>query len=288
MKRLIPIILILALVGYFGYRSWEKSQEAKKNDLFYGTVEANEVLLSSQLAGQIMEFYAQEGSQVHDGDLLVVLDDTIYKAQLEQGLATIEATSSQAKVVDAGLAGVNTEVRRTERLLESGSATGMQLDTLRAQRDTLRAQRSAIYSQVDAAKAAVDVIEKQLEYTRIHAPMDGTVLRTHADLGETVFPGSALMVVADMQNMEIDVYVPEPMLGKINTGRQVEVFTDSYPDKPLYGNVSKISDTAEFTPKNVQTKDERVRLIYKIEVEIPNPDGILKIGMPVDVRFLEK
>ena len=78
------------------------------------------------------------------------------------------------------------------------------------------------------------------------------------------------------------------IFGKINPGQRVEVFTDSYPDRPLYGDVVHIADTAEFTPKNVQTKDERVRLIYKIKVEIPNPDGVLKIGMPVDVRFLEE
>ncbi|MDP8256819.1 MAG: efflux RND transporter periplasmic adaptor subunit [Candidatus Alcyoniella australis] len=286
MKRLIPLILVLALAGYFGYRSWERAREAETNDLYYGTVEADEVLVSSMVPGQILELYAEEGRGVDQGQTLIVLDDKLLRAQLAQGNATVQATGSQVGVVNAGLRGVNTEVQRVRKLVESGSATQMQLDALEAQRDTLLAQRRAVGSQVSATTAAVEVIQTQLSYTTIEAPISGTVLRLHVDRGETVFTGSSLMALADLSKMKINVYVPEPLLGKIKLGERVEVFNDSQPDQPLYGSVARIADSAEFTPKNVQTRDERVRLVYKVRIEIDNPGGVLKIGMPVDVRFL--
>lgn len=287
MKRLVPFVIILSIAGYFGYRAWLNAQEAKANDLFYGTVEADEVRISAQLAGQILEFNAVEGGQVKQGDLLVRLDEKIYAAQLAQAEAVVKTAGSQTNVIGATLSGLDTEIARTSKLLDTGSAATMQYDQLNTQKRTLGEQRNAVLAQVNQAKKAVELAQTQLSYTKIHAPLSGTVLQTHVRLGETAFPGSSLLVLADLSKMKINVYVPEPMIPKIKLGRRVEVFNDAYPDKPMAGVVSRIADQAEFTPKNVQTKDERVRLIYKIQITIDNPDGVLKIGMPVDVRFLE-
>ncbi|MDP8223245.1 MAG: efflux RND transporter periplasmic adaptor subunit [Candidatus Lernaella stagnicola] len=288
MKRVIPAVLIILVIGYFGYRAYQKAQAIKLDDRHYGTVEADEVLISAQVAGRILEFNVSEGQIVQAGDLLVRIDDTPYAAQKGQVEAGARAADSQKRVVAANLKGVNKELERTKKLLETGSATDMQYDMLTTQADSLRAQNQAINSQVKQAQAAADVVQTQIDMARIAAPISGTVLRTHARVGETAFPGSALLVLADMTSMEINVYVPEPMLGLIKLGEKVEVFHDSDPGKPMFGTVSHVSDTAEFTPKNVQTRDERVRLIYKIKVDIPNPAGVLKIGMPVDVRFLSE
>jgi HlyD family secretion protein len=103
-----------------------------------------------------------------------------------------------------------------------------------------------------------------------------------------VFPGSALLTLADLSTLEVKIYVPGPLVGKIKLGQRVEMLTDSFPNRPFIGAISKISDQAEFTPKNVQTRDERVRLVYAVTVRVPNPDGVLKIGMPVDARFLAR
>jgi len=250
MKKVIPLLLVLVLSGYFGYRSWEKDRAEKLDDRFYGTAEAEEVILSAQVIGEVREFNAQEGQAVKAGDLLARIDDTSLQAQLKQANAAAHAAGSQAEVVAANLSGVNTELARIAKLLASGSATTMQRDTLGTQKAALLAQKQAILSQVKQAKAAAGVVETQIAHTRVTAPVAGTILRTHVQLGETV-----------------------------------EIFTDAEPGKPLAGTVSHIADSAEFTPKNVQTKDERVRLIYKIKILVPNPDGVLKIGMPVDVRF---
>jgi HlyD family secretion protein len=286
MKRLIPVFLILGLVAFMGYRAYVKAQEEKRNDLFYGTVEATEVIVSAQVAGQLVQFPVAEGQLLKKGDEIAHIDDSPYKAALGQAEALVKAAGSQQGVVSANLGGVNTEVQRTQKLLNAGSATDMQMNTVQTQHDVLKAQQQAVAAQVNQAKAAVKVVETQLAFTQVSAPITGTVLRTHVEQGDTVFPGSALLAMADLTSLEIHVYVPEPMLGKVKIGQAVDVFNDSYPGKAMRGKVSYVSDTAEFTPKNVQTKDERVRLVYKIKVIIPNPDGVLKIGMPVDVRFL--
>ena len=288
MKRLIPFLIILSIAGYFGYRAWINAQEAKANDLFYGTVEADEVRISAQLAGQLVEFNAVEGGRVNQGDLLARLDEKIYAAQLAQAEAAVQTAGSQTNIIGATLDGLNTEIARTSKLLDTGSAAAMQFDQLSTQKRALDAQKNTVYAQVNQAKKAVELAQTQLSYAQIHAPIAGTILHTYVRLGETVFPGSALLVLADLSKMKINVYVPEPMLGKIKLGQAVEVFNDTYPEQTMAGTVARIADQAEFTPKNVQTKDERVRLIYKIEIAIDNPDGVLKIGMPVDVRFLEK
>jgi len=285
-RRIVPVILILSLVGFFGYRIWHQKQLAALDDSFYGTVEAVEVTLSAQVAGRIVELNAEEGARVSEGDLLVRVDDAVYQAQRDQAQAAVSTALSQHAVINASRDGLETNLDRTKKLLSGGSATQMQLDNLEAQDDVLQAQKRVVNSQAAQARAMVRMAEEQLSFARIVAPIDGTVVRLHVEPGETVFPGSTLMTLADLSTMEVKIYVPEPMLGKIKMGQQVTLTTDSFPNKPLTGVVSTIAETAEFTPKNVQTRDERVRLVYAVKVRAANPDGILKIGMPVDARFV--
>lgn len=287
-KRIVPIIVILALVGYFGYRGWQQKQQEKAQQVFFGTVEAEEVLISTQLAGRVVELNADEGLTTNEGDLLVRIDDTLYAAQLAQARAAVGTAASQNKVINATAGGLDTNLVRVKKLFQSGSATEMQLDELQTHRDVLDAQKKVVGNQVGQALAMVNLAEAQLEYTRIHAPLNGTILRLYIQQGETVFPGSALMTIADLASMEVTIYVPEPMLGKIKVGQKVELTTDSFPDRPFTGAISHIAEQAEFTPKNVQTRDERVRLVYAVTVRVSNPDGVLKIGMPVDARFIQE
>jgi HlyD family secretion protein len=284
-KRIVPIVLILAVVGYFGHRYWTDQKAREQDRSFYGTVEAVEVVVSSQVTGRILELPVEEGSHVEAGALLVRIEDSLYQAQAEQARTGIQSARSQYAVVNANLNGVRTSLRRTRKLLRTGAATEMQLDDLQTREAGLLAQKQVIESQVAQAEAALHLAETQLGYTRIRAPLSGTLLRRDVEPGETAFPGSALMTLADLTLMKVTVYLPGPMLGKIRIDQPVDVVTDSYPGKPLTGTVETISDEAEFTPKNVQTREERVRLVYAVKVRLPNPDGILKSGMPVDATF---
>ncbi len=286
-KRIIPLVVVLSLVGYFGYTAWQNKMEAAKDDSYYGTVEAVEVLVSPQLTGRILELNAIEGHTVSAGALMVRIDDTLYNAQLEQAKAAHEAALSQQAVLDASIAGLQLNIDRLGRLVGKDFASKANLDDLNSQKNILLAQKDAVDKQAALAKASIDLAQKQIEYTIVNAPVSGTILRAHTELGETAFPGSALFTLADLSVMEVRTYIPEPMLGKVKLGMKVKVHNDSYPDKLMEGKVAYISDTAEFTPKNVQTKNERTRLIYSVKATVPNPDGTLKIGMPVDVEFVE-
>jgi HlyD family secretion protein len=286
-RRIVPLILALGLVGYFGHRYWADKRALEQDESFYGTVEAVEVLISAQVTGRITSLSAEEGQHVEQGRLVATIDDRLYEAQVEQARVTVESTRAQFAVIEAQLEGVGISLARTRQLLATGSATEKQLDDLETQEAVLRAQERVVRAQVVQAEAALQLAETQLGYTRIHAPESGTVLRRDVEMGETVLPGSALMTLADLSSMEVNVYVPGPMLGKIGLGQRVDLVTDSYPDRTLRGSVATIADEAEFTPKNVQTRDERVRLVYRVKVRVSNPDGILKTGMPVDAWFVE-
>lgn len=286
-KRIIPVVLILGLMGYFGHRAWEERKARSEDHSFYGTVEAVEVVVSAQVMGRILELPFQEGQDVQVDDLLVRLDDDLYQAQVNQARTAVASARSQSAVVDANLEGVRISLARTRKLLKTGSATEMQRDDLETRKNALIAQKRVIESQIAQAEAALKLAETQLGYTRIQAPLTGTLIRRDVEPGETAFPGSALMTVADLSLMKVKVYVPEPMLGKIRIGQRVDVVTDTYPERPFPGKVATIADEAEFTPKNVQTRDERVRLVYAVEVHVPNPEDVFKSGMPVNATFVE-
>jgi len=273
-KKIFPLILVLAIVGYFGFRAWQKNQADKRENRFYSTAEVDELVVSAQVAGKIVELPAEEGKTVSPGDLLARIDDTPYQAQLNQAEAALAA-------VDANLEGLEDNLVRTDKLRKSGSATEMQYDTLKAQTQALRAQKRAAAAQVELART-------QFSYTRVMSPVTGTVLRVDVKKGETAFLGSALLTLADLSIMDVKVFIPEPMLGKIKFGQQVEIISDSFPRQPLWGRVAYISPEAEFTPKNIQTREERTRLVYQVKVRVPNPDGILKIGMPLDAVFVKE
>jgi len=286
-KRIVPLIISLALIAYFGHRIWVQKKADGKEASFYGTVEATEILISPQVGGSIIELTVEEGDHVEKGALLARIDDSLYKAQVEQARAALVAAEKQLVVNDARLKGIRTNLTRTDKLLSSGSATEMQLDDLETSKRVLKAQTLVTRQAIKQAGAGLEAAEIQLSYTRLYAPLKGTVVRRDVELGETVFPGSSLMKIADLTSMEVKIYIPGPMLGKIKLGQSVKLVTDSYPDRSFTGSVAYIADEAEFTPKNVQTRDERVRLVYGVKVRVENPDGILKTGMPVDASFVK-
>jgi HlyD family secretion protein len=286
-RRIVPLVLALALVGYFGHRYWTGKKALERDESFYGTVEAVEVTVSAQVMGRIVELSVDEGDPVEQDRLVAVIDDSLYGAQVGQAREMVESARAQLGVMQAQLKGNRIMLDRVRKLLSTGSATEKQLDELETQEAVLKAQLEVVRAQVVQAEAALRVAETQLGYTRIHAPVGGTVLRRDVEPGETVLPGSALMTLADLSVMEVKVYVPGPMLGRVRLGQRVELVSDSYPDRRLEGSVATIADEAEFTPKNVQTRDERVRLVYQVKVRVPNPEGILKKGMPVDAWFAE-
>lgn len=140
-------------------------------------------------------------------------------------------------------------------------------------------------AQLKAAKAALEQARLQLEYTELKAPMDGVVLTKAAEAGEYLSPGAAVFVIGDLAHPWVRAYINEKDMGRIRLKNKANVSVDSYPDKAFEGEISFISDQGEFTPKAVQTFEERVKLMFRIKIDVPNPDGYLKPGMPADARI---
>lgn len=135
------------------------------------------------------------------------------------------------------------------------------------------------------AEAALNLIEIQIKKTIVYAPMDGVILSRNLEIGETVAPGVPVMVIGQLDDVELVVYVPEAQYGKIYLGQEVSITVDSFPSETFKGEVVHISDQAEFTPRNIQTEEGRRATVYAVKLQVPNPEGKLKPGMPADVTF---
>lgn len=165
-------------------------------------------------------------------------------------------------------------------------AAGKNLDLaqLGDQRLVAQAQAlAALESQVQQAKAQLAELDTQISYLDIASPLAGVVLTRSVELGEQVVPGSPLFSLVDLNRLYLKVYVPEPLIGRVALGQRAEVRVDAFPDKAFAATVTKVATAAEFTPKNVETKEERVKLVFAVELSlIENPGGVLKPGMPAD------
>jgi HlyD family secretion protein len=142
---------------------------------------------------------------------------------------------------------------------------------------------TAARAQVTQAEAAITLARARLAEATIVAPIDGVVLRKNLEAGETANPGASIVTLLDAGNIWLRAFVPETDIGRVRVGQPATISVDAYPGRGFPGSISEISSEAEFTPKNVQTKKERVNLVFRIKVAVRNPDGVLKPGMPADV-----
>lgn len=268
----------------------------------YGTFEATEITVSSQSNGKIIWLKLEEG-QLLDSNAIVGVIDTVdldlKKSQTrEQQIATSarrEDLEAQIAVQEQNKANILIEKARIERLLKDGAATRKQLDDITAnlnlidkQISSIRSQNASLNAQVSTYDKQVAQLDKSVRDSRIINPIRGTVLTKYAEANEITTYGKPIYKIADLSVLELRVYLSGVQLPKIKIGQEVEVRFDkdeSTNDKTV-GTVSWISQTAEFTPKTIQTKEERVNLVYAVKVRVKN-DGRLKIGMPGEIRFLQ-
>jgi multidrug resistance efflux pump len=149
-------------------------------------------------------------------------------------------------------------------------------------------QIAAVEAQVEMARSALQSLEARTDKFALRAPIAGIVLERPVHAGEVALPGAPLMTLADLDSLTLTVYVAEDQLGKVQIGQAVSLTVDAYPDRVFQGTVSFIASQAEFTPKNVQTREERVNMVFAVRVKVPNPDHALKPGMPADAVLVEE
>jgi HlyD family secretion protein len=265
----------------------------------YGTFEANEVVVSTQAAGQLKSFTPTEGARLTRGDIVGLVDTVQLGLQREQLVAQREATQSrvaaigqQINVLDVQRTIALRTYERMRRLFSQRAATAQQLDqaerdykVLVAQIGAARAQQQSATKETTSGEARVAQINENLSRSRITNPESGTVLATFVRAGEVVQPGQPLYKIANLDSLTLRAYVSEQQLHAIKLGSTVQVHVDSGNGDVLSlpGRVEWIASKTEFTPTPVQTRDERADLVYAVKVLVFNKDGVLKIGMPADL-----
>jgi HlyD family secretion protein len=285
-KRIIPVIILVAALAAAGYYATMKNKNGQEN-LYSGTVEATEVKISAEIGGRVLEVNADEGDRVKSGAVLVRIDHESLDAQLAQAEAARMTARGQSRALGANMDEARINLGRSEGLLDAGSISTQKFDSVKYQKEALNGQKLSVQGQIKQAEATADYFRTQIRKTTIAAPISGTVLKRAVEPGEMTMPGASLLTLADLENCRVRIYIPETKLGLVKIGQKVKVYSDSFPGKTYEGTVVTVSDQAEFTPKNVQTKEERVRLVYGVKVDVKNPAGELKIGMPVDAELAE-
>ncbi len=285
-----------------------------------GTIETTDVILSSRSTGNVEKMFFAEGDNISKGDTIMIIDHSLLDIQLQQVLAGQKAAEAQhsflkngARKEDLFLARQNliqaetvfslaqkNEVRM-HKLLESNSITQKQYDDVKANLDIVTAKyKSAKESikklhrfarpeelkkasaNVELAASKIAFIKKQIDDSYIVSPINCVFVEKYIELGELALPATSLLKIADLANVDLYIYVSETDMGKIKLGDKANVTVDSYPKKVFEGKVVFISPEAEFTPKNIQTKEERTKLVYKVKISVSNHDYELKSGMPAD------
>ncbi|MGA3315906.1 MAG: efflux RND transporter periplasmic adaptor subunit [Candidatus Korobacteraceae bacterium] len=323
MKRILPIavLIVLAIAALVLVPRWLHRQQPPQEMKLSGNVEAHESLVSFKVTGRIVELPVEEGQAVESGQLLASLDNADYRQAVAVDEATAQVRDQQLNLALAGSRPQDIQAAQQSVLDAKADLEQKQKDLIRyndlfakdeiagqtrdqAQTNVDRAQatyqrQQEIYNELvegtrkeeiavdranlQQAHATIRLSAVRLRYTTLNAPLAGVITVRQAELGEVVSPGTAVVTLADLDHIWVRVYVPETELGRIRFGQVVSVGTDTYPGKRYRGRVSFVSPEAEFTPKSVQTEKERVTLVYRVKVDIENPNHELKPGMPADV-----
>jgi len=320
----ILILLAVAIAaGVYYYPRFAKKPEPVNQLTLSGNIEAHESLVGFKVAGRVVELPVEEGQQILEGALLARLEDADYKQKVVIDEETVRVRQSNLALTLAGTR--EQELKATQQAMIDAQADleQKQLDNDRMQRlfakDEVSAQdrdlAATALKRADAtfkaaqqryneavegsrkediaiaqanlqqAGANLGLSRVNLDYTTLRAPSTGVITVRQAELGEVVAPGTPVVTLADLDHIWLRAYIAETDLGRIHWGQNATITTDTYPGKQYHGRISFIASDAEFTPKSVQTYEERVTLVYRIKIDIDNPSHELKPGMPADAHI---
>lgn len=292
MKTTSLIIIAVLLLG--GCKNGTMQADA------YGNFEATEIMVSAETNGRILRFDTEEGRQIEKGALIALIDTTLFhlqKGELEAGMKSvrtrINSINAQNDILKQQIENININIARIEKMMKDDAATQKQYDDLTGQVAVIQKQIAANNTQKASVVAELSVFEskkatmdEQIIRGCVRSPLNGTVIEKYAENGEITASGRPLVKIADLSVIKLKVYVSGAQLGSIKMGQQCRVRTDNGEKgfTSFTGTISYISDKAEFTPKIIQTKEERVTLVYAVNIDVIN-DGTLKSGMPGEAIF---
>ena len=318
------VVLAAAIaVGVYYYPRLTKKPALTNQLMLSGNIEAHESLVSFKVQGRIVELPVEEGQQVEQGALLARLEDADYQQKVRIDEASVhvresdlalrlagtreqEVKASQQSVLDAQAEldqkkldndramklFAKDEISAQDRDLAATALKRAEANSKATQQRYNEAAEGTRKEDIDiaranlgAAHASLGLSRINMGYTTLQAPAAGVITVRQAELGEVVAPGSPVVTLADREHIWLRAYIAETDQGRIHWGQQATVTTDTYPGKQYHGHISFISSNAEFTPKSVQTAKERVTLVYRIKIDVDNPNHELKPGMPADAHI---
>ena len=266
----------------------------------YGNFEATEVIISSETSGKIVQFNPAEGTMLEKGDLIAVVDTTIpvlqtaeINASMKSVRTRISSVNAQNEIFRQQIENLNVNIKRISNMLKDEAATQKQYDDLTGQVAVLQKQITANNTQKESVTAELGVLEskkatlnEQIRRSCVRSPLNGTIIEKYSEAGEITTTGKPIVKIADLSVITLKVYVSGGQLGKVKTGQACKVRIDDGEKgyREFDGTIRYISEKAEFTPKVIQTKEERVTMVYAVEIAVPN-DGALKSGMPGEAIF---
>lgn len=319
------LVLLAAAIaaGVYYYPRLQKKPGPVNELTLSGNIEAHESLVSFKVAGRIVDLPVEEGQQVQQGALLARLEDADFKQKVRIDEASVRVRQSNLALTLAGTRQQELKASQQAMIDAQADLEEKKLDNDRAQqlfaKDEVSAQdrdlAATALKRADAtfkaaqqryneavegsrrediaiaqanlneASANLGLSRVNLDYTVLHAPSTGVITVRQAELGEVVAPGTPVVTLADLDHIWLRAYIAETDLGRIHWGQDAAITTDTYPGKQYHGRISFIAPDAEFTPKSVQTYQERVTLVYRIKIDIDNPNHELKPGMPADAHI---
>lgn len=320
MKKILPVaIIVLAVIvsalyfEVFRYMGIDKSKIEGS-----GTIEVTEIEISSKVAGSVAELPAEEGRAVKKGDLIVTLNYDELSAQRSSAMASLsnaeknlerkrqlfkkgvhsdDELSAQLASAMASLSNAEKNLERMRQLFKREVVTKMELENAETVYTVSKSKVDLVSATMDRALEAaelantvsrenVNLVSATIKHAVIYSPIDGVVLEKNLELGEMAFPGSVIITLADLKKPWVKIYVDEKKMGLLQLGQKAYINVDSYPGRKFSGEVVSISNKAEFTPRTIQTKDERVKLMYAVKISVENPGMELKPGMPADAAII--
>lgn len=254
-KRVLPLVLVVALAagGWWWWSNRDSGADAADALGGSGTIEAEQVAITPQVTGRIIDLAVDEGDEVAPGDALYRLDDTLLKLAVQQAQSGVAAAKAN-------------------------------YDHVRGDSDSNKAEKAAAKAQHEQAKIALSMAKVQLGYAKVASPLAGVVSSIAARPGENAVPGTTLATLSNVASPTITIFVPEGLIGRVGVGQAAWLTTDSTAGR-YEARVVYVATQAEFAPSTLETKDQRVKLVYQVKLAVENSDGALKPGMPADVAF---
>lgn len=264
-----------------------------------GRIEGDQAAVGAKIGARIVNLPIREGEALEAGQLIAELSSEQARAQLEEAehdlhVAREELGAAQARLLqaEANRERAEQDYLRYRELLAEGAIAPQVVDQAKAAFDAAKAAEKAASKEIEVARARIQSAEAgrtlaqaNINDTRVLAPFSGTVLRKLVEEGEVVAAGTPLVTFVNLSNLNVKVYLPERDIGKVKLGSAARVYVDAFPNRFFEATVSEVAQQAEFTPRDIHMKDERVKLVFAVKLAIKNPEGFLKPGMPADARI---